>query len=165
MTYLRWEFLYCCENVTTSWHHDDVIKWKHFPRYWPFVRGIHRSPVNSTHKGQWRGVLMFSLICACINGWVNNRKAGDLRRNRAHYDVIVMINTAPRGRQVLRHEEYDIVVCHDVCTWWQVTKFLGLSRDSGQRGPYSPYKPCNHSLYIGIIIFPHLDNTQSTGHK
>ena len=32
--------------------HDDVIKWKHFPRYWPFVRGIHRSPVNSPHKGQ-----------------------------------------------------------------------------------------------------------------
>ena len=38
--------------------HDDVIKWKHFPRYWPFVRGIHRSPVNSSHKGQWRGALM-----------------------------------------------------------------------------------------------------------
>ena len=33
-----------------SWHHDDVIKWKHFPRYWPFVRGIHREPVNSPHK-------------------------------------------------------------------------------------------------------------------
>ena len=44
--------------------HDDVIKWKDFPRYWPFVRGIHRSPVNSPHKGQWRGALMFSLICA-----------------------------------------------------------------------------------------------------
>ena len=44
--------------------HDDVIKWKHFPRYWPFVRGIHRSSVNSPHKGQWRGALMFSLICA-----------------------------------------------------------------------------------------------------
>ena len=70
--------------------HDDVIKWKHFPRYWPFVRGIHRSPVNSAHKGQWRGALMFTLICARINGWVNNRKAGDLRRLRAHYDVIVM---------------------------------------------------------------------------
>ena len=38
---------------------DDVIKWRHFPRYWPFVRGIHRSLVNSTHKGQWRGALMF----------------------------------------------------------------------------------------------------------
>ena len=42
--------------------HDDVIKWKHLPRYWPFVRGIHRPPVNSPHKGQWRGALMFSLI-------------------------------------------------------------------------------------------------------
>ena len=70
--------------------HDDVIKWKHFPRYWPFVRGIHRSPVNSPHKGQWRGVLMFSLICARINAWVNNREAGDLRCYRAHYDVTVM---------------------------------------------------------------------------
>ena len=57
--------------------HDDVIKWKHFPRYWPFVRGIHRSPVNSPHRGQWRGALMFSLICVWINGWVNNGEAGD----------------------------------------------------------------------------------------
>ena len=47
-------------------------------------------PVNSPHKGQWRGTLMFSLICVWINGWVNNREAGDLRRNRGHYDVIVM---------------------------------------------------------------------------
>ena len=63
----------CTEE--SKWHyrcHDDVIKWKHFPRYWPFVRGIHRSSVNSPHKGQWRGALMFSLICAWINGWVNN---------------------------------------------------------------------------------------------
>ena len=73
--------------------HDDVIKWKHFPRYWPFVRGIHRSPVNSPHKGQWRGALIFSLICAWINDWVNNREAGDLRRHRVHYDVIVMNKT------------------------------------------------------------------------
>ena len=71
--------------------HDDVIKWKHLPRYWPFVRGIHRSPVNSPHKGQWRGALMFTLSCARINGWVNNREAGDLRRHHGHYDVIVMI--------------------------------------------------------------------------
>ena len=38
--------------------HDDVIKWKHFPRYRPFVQGIHRLPVSSLHKGQWRGALM-----------------------------------------------------------------------------------------------------------
>ena len=50
-------------------YHDDVIKGKHFPHYWPFVRGIHQSPVNSPHKSQWRGALIFSLICAWINGW------------------------------------------------------------------------------------------------
>ena len=39
--------------------HDVVIKWKHFLCYWPFVRVIHRSPVNSPHKCQWRGALVF----------------------------------------------------------------------------------------------------------
>ena len=70
--------------------HDDVIKWKHFPRYWPLVQGIHRSPVNSPHKGQWRRALMFSFICAWINGWVNNRETGDLRRHRTYCDFTVM---------------------------------------------------------------------------
>ena len=67
--------------------HDDIIKWKHFPRHGPFVRGIHRSPVNSPYISQWRGALMFSLVCAWIYRWVNNREAGDLRRHRVHYDV------------------------------------------------------------------------------
>ena len=72
---------------------DDVIRWKHFPRNWSFVRGIHRSPVNSPRKGQWRGELMFLfLICAWINGWVNNREVGDLRRHHTHYDVTVMMH-------------------------------------------------------------------------
>ena len=75
--------------------YDDVIKWNYFPRYWPFVQWIHRSPVNSPHKGQWRETLMFSLICVWINGWVNNRDAGDLRLY--HYDVLVMV-----GRGVAR---------------------------------------------------------------
>ena len=69
----QWNYPY--QKKTTAY--DDVIKWKHFPRYWTFVRGIHRSPVNSPHKGQWRGTLMYSLICAWINRWVNNREAGD----------------------------------------------------------------------------------------
>ena len=68
--------------------------WRHqmekFSALLAFVRGIHRSPVTSPHKGQWRRALMFSLICVWINGWVHNREAGDLRRNQAHYDVIVM---------------------------------------------------------------------------
>ena len=47
-------------------------------------------PVNSPHNGQWRVALMFSLICTWINDWVNNGKAGDLRRYGAHYDAILM---------------------------------------------------------------------------
>ena len=70
--------------------YDDVIKWKHFPCYWPFVWGFHRSPVNSPNKDQWRGTLMFTLICAQITGWVKNHEAGDLRRYRGHYDVTVL---------------------------------------------------------------------------
>ena len=63
-----------------------------FPRYWSFVRGIHQSPMNSPHKGQWRGALMFSLIYARINSSVNNRQAGDLRRHRSHYNVTVLVS-------------------------------------------------------------------------
>ena len=63
--------------------HYDVIKWKHFRRYWPVVRGIHRSRENSTHKGQWRVALKFYLICA----WVNIGEAGNLKCHRAHYEI------------------------------------------------------------------------------
>ena len=91
---LLFPFLLVIRSVTDTdmeWSsHDDVIKWKHFPRDWPFVREIHRSPVNFPHKGQWRGALIFTLICARINGWVNNHEAGDLRRNRTHCAVTVM---------------------------------------------------------------------------
>ena len=99
--------------------HDDVIKWTHFPRHWPFVRGIHRSPVNSPHKGQWRGALMFSFICAWINVWVNNREAGDLRRHRAHYDVIVMCILSAYFTVEYRYNSnitrYCIKECDDIC--------------------------------------------------
>ena len=78
-----------CSHFNHLYAYDDVIKLKHFPRYWPFVRGIHRWPVNSPHKGQWRRVLMVSMICAWINNWVNNRESGDLRRHRAHCDDIL----------------------------------------------------------------------------
>ena len=44
---------------TVSQDHDDFIRWKKIPRYWPFVREIHRSPVKSPHKGRWHGALVF----------------------------------------------------------------------------------------------------------
>ena len=70
------------------WGSYRALWWRHqmetFSRYWPFVRGNHQQPVDSTHKGQWRTVLMFSLICAWTNGWSNNRDTSDLRRHCTH---------------------------------------------------------------------------------
>ena len=72
-------------NITaisiSSLFHDHVMKWKDIPRYWPFMRGIHRSPLNSPHKSHWRGTLMFSLICAWIKGGVSYGETGDLWRH------------------------------------------------------------------------------------
>ena len=71
----------------------DVIKWKHFLHHWPFVWGIHRSTVNSRNKGQRRGALMFSLICAWTKDWVSNRDVSDLRCHHAHYDITVKVHS------------------------------------------------------------------------
>ena len=77
----------CVSIFLQSW-------WRHqiepFSVLLALCTGIHWSPVNSPHKGQWRGSLMFSLICVWTNGWANNRDAGDLRRHRVHYGVIVI---------------------------------------------------------------------------
>ena len=96
----------------TSWHldhlkenHDDIIKWKHFPHYWPFVRGIHRSLVNSPHKEEWCRALMFSLICTWTNSlWANNGNAGDLRCYHAHCDVIVMLQINVISLVIVRNQ-------------------------------------------------------------
>ena len=124
------KLLWLCHGTDDT--HDDVIKWKHFPRYWPFVRGIHRSPVNSPHKGQWRGALMFSLIYARINDWVNNGEAGDLRRNRAHpwcrmthmYIIKVSVGSdslSPIQRQVLIWHDAAVFFSLFTVAYWPVS--------------------------------------------
>ena len=97
--------LYICTKQVSSW-------W-HFPRFWPFVRRIHCSPVNSPRKSQWRGALMFSLFCAWIHNWVNNREAGDFRCHHAHYDVTEMwkYNSVKQ-----RHEHF--IVSKYSKLWW-----------------------------------------------
>ena len=94
---------------------------EYFPRYWPFVRGIYRSPVNSPHKGQWGEALMFSSICAWINGWVNNRGAGELRRRRAHYFVSV-INKANAPVNSLSTNQLQTRQDCNLCTFLDITE-------------------------------------------
>ena len=84
------EYTYMSNQISCHILHHDVIKWKPFLRYWTFLLRIHRSAVNFPNKGQWRGALIFSLICPWISGWVNNREAGDLRPHHVYYVVTVM---------------------------------------------------------------------------
>ena len=116
--------------------HDDVIKWKHFSRYWPFVRGSPRSPVNSPHNGQWRGALMFSLIYGRIN-----REAGDLRRQCAHYDVIVV---------------YSNETVKTLCYWNFVRGIERLPADSPHKGVVMqkalPHVQMHHDLVVNPCL-------------
>ena len=92
-TLLSWNFSNLASFASLS--HISIAWWRHqmetFSALLAICAGNSPVPVNSSHKGQWRGALMFPLICVGINGWVNNREAGDLRRYRAHYDVIAMV--------------------------------------------------------------------------
>ena len=127
--------------------HGDVIKWKHFPRYWPFVWGIHRSPLNSPHKGQWRGTLMFSLTCAAINSWVNNGEAGDFRRHCAHHNVTVMTRA-----YIFRHIKYI-----EITVQWSVQLHIQYL---GNEDMYM----CNY-IHVYIYMFrSSWNNDQLTSH-
>ena len=86
-----WQQLLMTALVGEPNGHDDVNTWKHFPRYWPFVRGIHQSPVNSLQKGQWRGALD-----AFFDLHLNKRLSKQsirwwFKTPSHHYDVTVMV--------------------------------------------------------------------------
>ena len=127
---------------------DDVIKWKHFPRYWSFLWGIHWSPVDSPHKGQWRWALMFSLISAWINGWVNNREASDLRRHRAHYNVTVMYDLCSLLSGMCIMMDLSITPC--------VTQF-GTPEIASITVQYvTVLRRAKHNSWIILLLGPHI---------
>ena len=150
-----WYTLFCCSYVTSTWRHQMEI----FPHYWPFVKGIHRSPVDSSNKGQWRGALMFSLMCTSTNGWANCRDTGNLRRHGAHCDVTVIISGPmwciyPYSSVLLLWLEEDmdkITWFHNMVTWWwnpcRITDPL-FGESSGHQ-----YIPLTKGQLCGALIF------------
>ena len=163
---VTWYFLRCAVQ-NKPFNHDDVINWKHFPRHWTFVRGIHRSPVNSPHKGQWRGAFMFSLICTRINGWVNNGEAGNLRRHRAHYDVIVMSLTGLLCRQrILKYYtsglplmNFAVVRCQPSVSIFFTINSLALREWCGQcNATWSICVQSSESINIGTLVLYEYNN-------
>ena len=103
LTYDRAELLWVQSLICISNCIDDVIKSKHFQRYWPFVCVCVCGGGGGGGGGGWftghrfirslRPVtpLMFSLICAWKNGWANNQDIDDLRRRGSYHDVTVML--------------------------------------------------------------------------
>ena len=94
-------------NTEAGWHIMMTSSNGNISALLALCAGNSPVPVNSPHKGQWRWALMFSLIYAWINDWVNNREAGDLRRQRGHDDVIVMIYAS-----VSRLSFVLVITCH-----------------------------------------------------
>ena len=93
--------------------------------------GIHRSPADSPHKGQW-----FFCICAWTKGWANSRDAGDLRRHSAHYEVIVIAAAIITDRQ-----------------WHRIMQRRGSRKDNGRAIKYimrSRYRNIPVLLPLGI---------------
>ena len=88
--------------------HDDVMTWNSFPHYRPFVKGIHRSPVDFLHKDTLMRTFDVSLKLAWTNCWTNSRIADDLRRH--DIQVTSQFNTL-RPRQNGRHFADDIFKC------------------------------------------------------
>ena len=133
-----------------------VTWWRHqmepFSALLAIERGNHRSPVNSPHKGQRRGTLMFSLICVWINGWVNNRKAGGLRRYRAHYDFIVMHRWIDKGSKV------DLVLIlklngvYVTSLYWLSFSYQFQKLWNTCQIFYNLRKPCIFKGFVGAII-------------
>ena len=108
--------------------------WRHqmetFSTLLALCAGNSPVPVNSPHKDQLRGALMFSLICAWINARVNNREAGDLRRHRGHYDVNVM-NLMHNCWGVLYHD--DSMSNHHLRCWNIDLSSVGSSENCSTR--------------------------------
>ena len=131
--------------------HDDVNKWKRFPRYWPFVMGTDGSPVNSPHKGQWRGALMFSLTGAWTNGWANHRDAADLRRHRTHYDVTVVFLWKCAGRFYLYTFGFSSLALGQLCDFLITSQLI------------SKWIKRKQFPHLAIAVSPRLE-VESSGH-
>ena len=114
--------------------HDDVIKWEHFLRYWPFVQGIHRSPVNSPHKGQWRGALMF-FFYLCLNKRLSKESWGWWFETPSHQlwcHCNVMTSSGIQRKYFLLFSQ------HWACKWPGIVRHQGSFRHSLFTWVWSP---------------------------
>ena len=113
---------------------------------------------NSPHKGQWHGALMFSLIRARINAWVNTRQAGDLRRHRAYYDVIEVADVSLISENmpilctiIVTVREHEIFGCNLVA--YKRCQIIGLPLNIHRCGSNKMHMQTGLNMYLYIIVW------------
>ena len=119
----------------SKFDHDDVTKRKHFPCYWDFA-GNSLVAGEFPPKGQWRGALMSSLVCAWTNGWVNNRNYDDMRRHR-----LAVIS-------------YQFESMAHPLTWWSIVHHITSWRGPCRQETYFPdfRLQSTHKLMVSCYI-------------
>ena len=143
------------------WYHDNVSGitelvspwWRHQMETFSALLalwGIHWSPVNFPHKGQWCRALMYSLICAWINSWVNNGKAGDLRHHCAHYDITVMSTQSVKYNHHLANQYLATWFKTRTHIWWNF-----INTYDGSEEWWQPVLFKNASIFLsGVQSLP-----------
>ena len=124
-------------------YHDDVIKWKHFPRSWPFVKGIHWSPVVPLTNDNRFGALIWSLLLDWTNRWINSRVTGDSR----HLDTNV---TSQWCHDLPSHKKPPISIVALIAHWCK--KFgWGVHAASSRQGLTSKYDLARFKIQTPLI--------------
>ena len=147
--------------ILYSRKHDDVIKWKHFLHYWPFVRGVHRSTVESPHYGQWLGALIFSLICAWTKARGNSWDVSDLRRHRDHCDVTLMLEKAILVFRCCKKWLHPCIPAYMMKPWWrhQMETFSALLAICAGNSPVPGEFPTQRPVTRNFDVFFDLRNS------
>ena len=157
-----------CEEEHTTKTQWKLPQWQH--KVWvPLWRKSSCGDENVISEWVREWVIKFnSLLGEWVSEWLSLRAfwgMADIGVHVVQTSLVIIAYTLGSFSSLtqITHNLQDTINFTKKSEW--VIIFNCLSGDSGQWGPYIPCEPCNHSLYIGIIIFPHIDNAQSTGHN
>ena len=145
----------CLIIINVSWWRHQMEKFSalmaicvgNTPGTVKFPAQMASNAASDASEDQWRGALMFPFICVWINGWVNNREVGDLRRYRGHYDVTVMftnnywLNSSRANHKCICLSK---LVCIMVCRLFGVKPLYK---------PRLTYCQIDHRKYISIKFY------------
>ena len=120
-----------------SHHHDDVIKFKHFLRYWPFVWGIHRTPVTGEFPTQRPVTRSFGDLRPRSLWRHCNARSDNVNKTAKNRRLPILCHTSPyRNLTFAQNKQQE----HGKIRIWKLRFQIVISNDQ-----------CNNVLYITNI--------------